>query len=108
MSHHYSGPDFKEKAIVEHATPATCGVDHVGLSVRDLESTRRFFCDCLGWRVVGERPEYPAAFVSDGHQIVTLWRGGAAGPAGAVDPRLNLRPHHLPPPPSPRRGVGAL
>jgi catechol 2,3-dioxygenase-like lactoylglutathione lyase family enzyme len=47
--------------MVEFATPATSGVDHVGLSVRDLESTRRFFCDCLGWRVVGERLEYPAA-----------------------------------------------
>jgi hypothetical protein len=23
----------KENAIAEHATPATCGVDHVGLSV---------------------------------------------------------------------------
>ena len=60
--------------MAEFATPATSGVDHVGLSVRDLESTRRFFCDCLGWRVVGERLEYPAAFVSDGQQIVTLWR----------------------------------
>jgi catechol 2,3-dioxygenase-like lactoylglutathione lyase family enzyme len=47
--------------MAEHATPGTCGVDHVGLSVQDLESTRRFFCDCLGWRVVGERPEYAAA-----------------------------------------------
>ncbi len=26
--------------------PATVGVDHVGLSVRNLESTRRFFCGC--------------------------------------------------------------
>ena len=34
--------------MAEQATPATCGVDHVGLSVRDLESTRRFFCGCLG------------------------------------------------------------
>jgi hypothetical protein len=64
----------KENAMAEHATPATCGVDHVGLSVRDLESIRCFFCTCLGWRVVGERPEYPAAFVLDGQQIVTLWR----------------------------------
>jgi catechol 2,3-dioxygenase-like lactoylglutathione lyase family enzyme len=24
---------------------STYGVDHVGLSVRDLESTREFFCD---------------------------------------------------------------
>jgi catechol 2,3-dioxygenase-like lactoylglutathione lyase family enzyme len=49
--------------VAKHARPATCGVDHVGLSVRDLESTRRFFCDCLGWRVVGERPEYAARSV---------------------------------------------
>ena len=63
--------------MAEHATPATCGVDHVGLSVRDLESTRRFFCDCLRWRVVGARPEYPAAFVSDGRESwvtdLTIW-----------------------------------
>jgi catechol 2,3-dioxygenase-like lactoylglutathione lyase family enzyme len=50
--------------MAEHATSATCGIDHVGLSVRDLESTRCFFCDCLGWRVVGERPDYPAAPVA--------------------------------------------
>src|SRR5258708_35961787 len=50
----------------------TCGVDHVGLSVRDLVSTRKFFCDCLGWRVVGERPDHPAVFVSDGHGVLTL------------------------------------
>src|ERR1700761_6755381 len=64
----------RENAMAEHATPATCGVDHVGLSVRDLTSTCRFFCDCLGWRVVGERPDYPAAFVSDGQLVVTLWQ----------------------------------
>jgi catechol 2,3-dioxygenase-like lactoylglutathione lyase family enzyme len=85
----------KEDAMAEHATPATCGVDHVGLSVQDLESTRRFFCDCLGWRIVGERPEYPAAFVSDGQQIVTLWRVEAPDQAVAFDRRTNVGLHHL-------------
>ena len=66
--------------MAEHATPATCGVDHVGLSVRDLESTRRFFCDCLGWRVVGERPE---------------WRVEAPDHAVAFDRRANVGLHHL-------------
>jgi hypothetical protein len=28
--------------------PATSGVDHIGLSVRDLESTRHFFAIALG------------------------------------------------------------
>ncbi len=81
--------------MAEHATPATRGIDHVGLSVRDLESTRRFFCDCLGWRVVGERSEYPAAFVSDGHQVVTLWRVEAPVRAIAFDRRTNVGLHYL-------------
>ena len=57
--------------MTDQTTPATRGLDHVGLSVRHLESSRHFFCNCLGWQVVGERPEYPAAFVSDGELIVT-------------------------------------
>jgi catechol 2,3-dioxygenase-like lactoylglutathione lyase family enzyme len=94
--------------MAEHATPATCGVDHVGLSVRDLESTRRFFCDCLGWRVVGERPEYPAAFVSDGQQIVTLWRVEAPDHAVAFDRRTNVGLHHLALAVADRAGLDAL
>ena len=73
----------------------THGVDHVGLSVRDLVSTRKFFCDCLGWRVVGERPDYPAAFVSDGHDIVTLWQVESPGQAIPFDRRANVGLHHL-------------
>jgi catechol 2,3-dioxygenase-like lactoylglutathione lyase family enzyme len=95
-------------AMAEHATPATCGVDHIGLSVRDLESTRRFFCDCLGWRVVGERPEYPAAFVSDGQQLVTLWRVEAPDQAVAFDRRTNVGLHHLAFAVADRAGLDAL
>jgi catechol 2,3-dioxygenase-like lactoylglutathione lyase family enzyme len=81
--------------MAEYPESATYGVDHVGLSVRDLESTRRFFCECLGWRVVGERPEYPAAFVSDGHCVVTLWQVEAPERAVAFDRRANVGLHHL-------------
>jgi catechol 2,3-dioxygenase-like lactoylglutathione lyase family enzyme len=73
----------------------TCGVDHVGLSVSDLESTRKFFCDCLGWRVIGERPDYPAVFVSDGHGIVTIWQVESPSKAIAFDRRANVGLHHL-------------
>src|SRR6201997_5093039 len=45
----------------------TSGIDHVGLAVRDLNLTRDFFVECLQWKQVGEKPDYPAAFVSDGH-----------------------------------------
>jgi len=33
--------------MVDEPKTGTCGVDHVGLSVRDLVSTRKFFCECL-------------------------------------------------------------
>jgi catechol 2,3-dioxygenase-like lactoylglutathione lyase family enzyme len=94
--------------MVEYTTPATCGVDHVGLSVRNLDSTRRFFCDCLGWGVVGERPEYPAAFVSDGHQFVTLWQVEAPDGAVAFDRRANVGLHHLAFAVADRAGLDAL
>src|SRR5258705_6056438 len=73
----------------------TFGVDHVGLSVRDLVSTRKFFCDCLGWRIVGERADYPAVFVSDGHDVVTLWQVESPSEAVPFDRRANVGLHHL-------------
>ncbi len=54
--------------------PLTHGVDHVGLAVSDLEASSRFFCECLGWHIVGGRPDYPAVFVGDGSVVVTLWQ----------------------------------
>lgn len=90
--------------MAEHATTTTCGVDHTGSSVRDLDSTRRFFCDCLGWRVGGERSEYPAAFVSDGQLVVTLWRVEAPDRAVAFDRRANVGLHHWPLPSAIERG----
>jgi catechol 2,3-dioxygenase-like lactoylglutathione lyase family enzyme/phenylpyruvate tautomerase PptA (4-oxalocrotonate tautomerase family) len=98
----------KEIAMAEHLTAATCGVEHVGLSVRNLESTRRFFCDCLGWQVIGERPHYPAAFVSDGHDIVTLWQVEAPDRAVAFDRRTNVGLHHLALAVADRVGLDAL
>jgi catechol 2,3-dioxygenase-like lactoylglutathione lyase family enzyme len=81
--------------MADEVKAGTYGVDHVGLSVRDLESTRKFFCDCLGWRIVGERPAYPAVFVSDGHDIVTLWQVESPGEAIPFDRRANVGLHHL-------------
>lgn len=78
------------------ADPArTHGVDHVGLSVRDLEGTRRFFSECLGWRVIGERKDYPAVFMSDGWAVVTLWQVESPRTAVAFNRRANVGLHHL-------------
>jgi catechol 2,3-dioxygenase-like lactoylglutathione lyase family enzyme len=75
--------------------PLTIGIGHVGLTVRDVALSRGFFCECLGWRVFGENQGYPAAFVSDGRGIVTLWQ--VDDPANCVpfDRRGNVGLHHL-------------
>ena len=73
----------------------TRGIDHIGLTVRDLAQTRDFFEKCLGWKVVGERPEYPAAFVSDGHITLTLWQVKNTDAIVEFDRKANIGLHHL-------------
>ena len=73
----------------------TNGVHHIGLTVPDLEKTRAFFLETLGFEQVGEVPDYPAVFVSDGSIMITLWQ--ATDPASAVPfDRTNvIGMHHL-------------
>ena len=73
----------------------TIGFDHVGLAVSDLAESLAFFRDCLGWRMVGENPAYPAAFVSDGCDLVTLWQVEAPERCIPFDRRNNIGLHHL-------------
>jgi catechol 2,3-dioxygenase-like lactoylglutathione lyase family enzyme len=73
----------------------TSGIDHVGLTVRNLDGTRDFFVQCLGWQIVGERSEYPAVFVSDGALLVTLWQVKDESAPIAFDRRKNIGLHHL-------------
>ncbi len=76
-------------------TALTQGVHHVGLTIPDLAATRDFFVEVLGFDIVGEKPDYPAAFVSDGTVMVTLWQ--AIDPASAVpfDRKSVVGLHHL-------------
>ena len=78
-----------------NADAMTLGFDHVGLTVADLESSRLFFVECLGWKVVGERPSYPAVYVSDGRSVLTLWRVENQADYVAFDRRKNVGLHHL-------------
>ena len=74
---------------------ATLGIDHIGLTVQDLEVTRDFFVDCLGWKQVGEKPDYPAAFVSDGNLVLTLWQVQDESNRVDFDRKANIGLHHL-------------
>ena len=77
------------------STARTQGAHHVGLTVPDLIASRAFFVDALGFSQIGEVPDYPAVFLSDGSIMITLWQ--AEDPATAVpfDRRTNIGLHHL-------------
>ena len=72
----------------------TLGIDHLGLTVPDLEKTIAFFTGCLGWKEVGGKPEYPSKFISDGKSVLTIWQAQVDTPA-AFDRKKNLGLHHL-------------
>lgn len=75
--------------------PRTNGVHHVGLSVSDLQGAADFFVEVLGFRVVGERPAYPALFVGDGRTLITLWQVEQHENSGHFDRKRNEGLHHL-------------
>ena len=76
-------------------TPLTHGAHHIGLSVPDLARAQSFFCDILGYSLVAEKPDYPAAFVSDGTTLLTLWQVADPQAATPFDRRANIGLHHL-------------
>jgi len=73
----------------------TRGIHHAGLTVPDLDEARDFFTAVLGFEQVGERPDYPAVFVSDGTVMITLWQVRDASTAAAFDHKQVIGLHHL-------------
>ena len=69
----------------------TEGLNHLGLAVADLDETRDFFVEVLGWSESGRDESYPRTAVSDGQVRLTLWQ---------VDHGLDVRPFHR------RRNIG--
>jgi catechol 2,3-dioxygenase-like lactoylglutathione lyase family enzyme len=76
-------------------TAITRGAHHIGLTVPDIGKTGQFFTGVLGFTQVGEIPDYPAVFLSDGTTMITLW--GAVDPNTAVsfDRKNVIGLHHL-------------
>lgn len=79
----------------EAKNPMTQGAHHVGLTVPDLAKTLGFFTEVLGFSVVGEKPAYPAAFVSDGSIMITLWQAQDPQTATPFDRKQVIGLHHL-------------
>ncbi len=74
---------------------ATRGAHHIGLTVPRLAETRAFFIDTLGFTQVGEKPDYPAVFVTDCSIMITLWQAADAETAVAFDRRNVIGLHHF-------------
>lgn len=69
----------------------TLGIDHLGLTVSDLAASLAFFTQALGWTQFGGNPDYPSAYVTDGHAKLTLWQQRGAV---AFDRHANVGLHH--------------
>lgn len=75
--------------------PVTQGAHHIGLTVPDLAVARDFFVEVLQFEQVGEVPDYPAFFVSDGTTLITLWQAANPNEATPFDRRNNIGLHHF-------------
>jgi len=73
----------------------TQGAHHIGLTVPHLAETRAFFVDTLGFDPVGEVPDYPAVFMTDGTTMITLWQATDLASAIPFDRRNNVGLHHF-------------
>ena len=45
----------------------TSGLDHLGLSIFDLDQTTAFFTQVLGWQEIARNDNYPRNSVTDGN-----------------------------------------
>lgn len=80
---------------MSNSNARTRGAHHVGLTVPNLGEARSFFLDALHFEQVGDLPDYPAVFVSDGSIMITLWQAEDPEDAVPFDRRANIGLHHL-------------
>jgi catechol 2,3-dioxygenase-like lactoylglutathione lyase family enzyme len=73
----------------------TQGVHHLGLTVSDLERSRDFFVEVLRFEQIGEVPDYPAVFLSDGSIMLTLWQAEEPASAAPFDRKRVVGLHHF-------------
>jgi catechol 2,3-dioxygenase-like lactoylglutathione lyase family enzyme len=73
----------------------TQGAHHVGLTVPSIDDTRDFFVNILEFKQVGEVPDYPAYFLSDGTLLLTLWQATDPATATPFDRKTNIGLHHF-------------
>lgn len=73
----------------------TNGIHHLGLTVPDITVTRNFFVQYLNFKEVGNNPDYPAVFISDGTVMLTLWQVRDIEKSNDFDRHHNIGLHHF-------------
>jgi lactoylglutathione lyase len=73
----------------------TTGLNHIGLTVKDLSASSDFFIQTLGWTKAGGFPDYPSVFVTDGKVFITLWQTKNTKNVVEFDRKNNIGLHHL-------------
>lgn len=73
----------------------TTGLNHIGLTVKDLTASSDFFINTLGWTRAGGSADYPSAFVTDGKIFITLWQTKNTENVVEFDRKNNVGLHHL-------------
>jgi catechol 2,3-dioxygenase-like lactoylglutathione lyase family enzyme len=75
--------------------PTTLGIHHLGLTVSDVDKTVDFLSKQLNFIRVGDDPDYPATFVSDGTVMLTIWRASKPDQCRPFDRYNNVGLHHF-------------
>jgi catechol 2,3-dioxygenase-like lactoylglutathione lyase family enzyme len=73
----------------------TKGINHLGLTVRDLDQTTAFFTDLLGWKLLVRDDSYPRTTVTDGTARFTLWQADRSKSLKDFDRKTNIGLHHV-------------
>lgn len=71
------------------------GVDHLGLSVSNLNASEIFFMEYAGFKVFSRDDSYPATFLNNGSVIITLWRVKNPKTAIKFNRKNNIGLHHV-------------
>ena len=73
----------------------TSGLNHLGLSVFDLDQTTAFFTQVLGWQEIARDDSYPRNSVTDGNLRLTLRQVDRSKQVIRFHRRANVGLHHL-------------
>ncbi|MEP1930706.1 MAG: VOC family protein [Roseibium sp.] len=74
---------------------STIGINHLGLTVHDLDQTTSFFTDCLNWQLLARDDSYPRTTVADGSCRLTLWQVDQTGLVTDFNRKTNIGLHHF-------------